>query len=539
MILSARIRAARRVLMLCFSCALAVSVNSVCYAQDEDELGDEDDKASSPKAAAASAQAEDDETAASPASAPVPAAEAAAAKPPAVVAPPAPSPFQFVVKGLISGSMFMQNLPSQLSGGMLAFATNKTVVDGWFLGGDVRQTRLTFTIRGPQVLGGATPTGIAEMDLGGYNYQFLAVAGLSTVVGAPGGPMGTAVPIGVPFNVATNEARFDENLVPRMRLAYIELNWNNSQNVLRVGQYHNLLLGMIAGSASHLALPLGYGAGQLGWRAPGITYLHRFPLSMTSGLDVGIQINRNSWRDELPTCGPTQVAPAVNCLPAGVSVGEASMLPQVQARIMAFGGLAEAPLPFYLPVKWLVYLAAHWDRKDMTGAGNATLPATTGVPYRDTMDTAVVQGGFKTQLGPVLMAANGWYGKNAGNVFGHIFQMQNLNGSDVTGFGAWGQVALGITKNVSLWGFGGIDQPDPNQVQRAGTTFALLGTTTLTRNMQFAGQLAYTEGPIQIGLECMYVLTTALVATNPLMPTMRTSQTYSVIQPSLTLNYNF
>ncbi|HET8932910.1 MAG TPA: hypothetical protein VFN67_05705 [Polyangiales bacterium] len=530
MMTNARFDAVKRVLLLCLCCALTLGVETLTYAQEDDDLGEGDDNATA-------ASTDDEETAASPASKPVPAAEAAAAKPPAVVAPPAPSPFQFVVKGLVSGSMFMQNVPTAPSGGSLAFSTNKGVVDGWFLGGDVRQTRLTFTIRGPEVLGGATPTGVAEMDLGGYNYQFLAVGGLSAVIGAAG-PMGTTVTVPVGFNVATNESRFDENLVPRMRLAYVELNWNNSQNVLRVGQYHNLLLGMIAGSASHIALPLGYGAGQLGWRSPGITYLHRFPLSMTSGLDVGFQINRNSWRDELPNCGPGQVAPQAQCLPFGVSAGEASMLPQVEARIMAFGGMVEAPLPFYLPVKWLAYLAAHWDRKDLTGVGNATLPSTTGVPYRDTMDTAAVQAGFKTQLGPVLIAANGWYGKNAGNVFGHIFQMQNLNGSDVTGFGAWGQLAVGLTKNLSLWGFGGIDQPDENQVRRAGSTFAL-GSTTLMRNVQIMGQLAYTDGPIQIAAEFMYVITTALVAPNPMMPTVRSPEAHNAMQPSLTLNYNF
>jgi hypothetical protein len=527
-------------LCLCTAFA-ALSFSATSFAQEPDEMDEEDRNIRTP-AVQTGADDSQDETAISPGGPPNPEAEQAAAKPPAIPAPPPPSPFVFQVKGLVSGSMFLQNIPTVGSGGSLAFSTNRPVVDGWFLGGDVRQTRLTFTVRGPEVFGGATPTGVAEMDLGGYNYQVLAASGLTAVVGTPNGMGGTAV-VPLPYNVVTNEPRFDESLVPHVRLAYVELNWNNSQNLLRVGQYHNLLLGMVAGSASHIALPLGYGAGQLGWRSPGITYLHRFALSATSNLDIGVQINRNSWRDELPNCGATQTAQVNNCLPYGVSAGEASMLPQVEGRIMAFGGMAENPLPFYLPVKWLAYIVAHWDRKDLSGAGSNTVPATTGAPYRDSMDTFATQAGFKTQLGPVLIAANGWYGKNAGNVFGHIFQMQNLNGPDITGFGAWGQLGIGLTKNLSLWGFGGIDKPDEKQVRAAGSTLALAGTT-VARNVQVMTQLAYTDGPVQVGVEFMYVMTTALYLPTGVMmapggPDLRVLDTRTAMQPSVTLNYNF
>jgi len=447
------------------------------------------------------------------------------------------------VKGLVSGSLFLQDIPGASNGGALTFVGPVSLAaDKWFLGGDVRQTRMTFTIRGPEVLSGATPTGVIEMDLGGYNYQILALstgmfqanATMNVPVTNPMTGMATLTPTSVPlpFSSVVNEPRFDESLVPRIRLAYVELNWGMSQNVLRVGQYHNLLLGMIPGSASHIATPLGYGAGQLGWRSPGVTFIHRFKLSPESNLDIGVQINRNSWRDELPTCGAGQVAPAANCLPNAVSVGEASMLPQVEARIMAFGGMAAMPLPFYLPTKWQVFLVGHWDMKDLSGVGNATLPAPAmGQTIRDTMTTYVVSGGAKLQLGPVLVAANGWYGQNAGNVFGHIFQMQDLFRPDISGFGAWAQVGFGITKNLSLWGFFGIDKPDEAKAKLAFPTNARL------QNIQIAGQLAYTEGPIQIAAEFIYVATQNLVINAAAMTS--TQLTYAASQPVITLNYNF
>jgi hypothetical protein len=461
-----------------------------------------------------------------------------------------------VVKGLVSASLFMQDVPAAAQGGALTFGAVKLNGDKWFLGGDVRQSRLTFNIRGPEVLGGATPLGVVEMDLGGYNYQILAANGISSVADlASIDPMtGNLIHSNRPlaYNAITNEPRFDESLVPRIRLAYIELNWGNSQNILRVGQYHNLLLGMIAGSASHIATPLGYGAGQLGWRSPGITYIHRFPMSATSNLDFGVQINRNSWRDELPNCyqnyspgipgspPPTSQAPAQNCLPYGISAGEASMLPQIEARIMAFGGMAEAPLPFYLPTKWQFYIVGHWDKKDLSGVGNnfdpSTIPLPGGAKYRDSMDTMVAQAGFKFQLGPVLVAANAWYGKNAGNVFGHIFQMQDLNRPDISGFGAWGQLGFGLTKTLSLWAFGGIDKPNEQDIINA---FGVIGQVGRLQNVQIAAQLVYTEGPIQIGVEYIMIMTKNYYAAIPGTPIAAVAETYAVSQPSLVFNYNF
>jgi len=456
-----------------------------------------------------------------------------------------------VVKGLVSGSLFMQDVPAAAQGGALTFGAVNLSGDKWFLGGDVRQTRLTFNIRGPEVLSGATPLGVVEMDLGGYNYQFLSSNGITASANRFSvDPMtGNLMPNNqvLAYNGVTNEPRFDESLVPRIRLAYIELNWGASQNVLRVGQYHNLLLGMVAGSVSHIATPLGYGSGQLGWRSPGVTYIHRFKMGAESNLDIGLQINRNSWRDELPNCYqsyspslpgamPNTQAPAQNCLPYGISAGEASMLPQFEARIMAFGGMAETPLPFYLPTKWQFYIVGHWDKKDLSGVGNTFAPAS---PLRDSMDTMVAQAGFKFQLGPVRIAANGWYGKNAGNVFGHIFQMQDLNRPDISGFGAWGQIGFGITRTLSLWGFGGIDKPNQQDIINS---FGVVGTVGRLQNVQIAAQLVYTEGPIQIGLEYIMIMTQNYYAAVPVSAMLifpAATPTYSVSQPSLVMNYNF
>ncbi|HET6332454.1 MAG TPA: hypothetical protein VFG30_04545 [Polyangiales bacterium] len=66
------------------------------------------------------------------------------------------------------------------------------------------------------------------------------------------------------------------------------------------------------------------------------------------------------------------------------------------------------------------------------------------------MTTYAVEVGGKLKLGPVLVAANGWYGQNAGGVYGHMFQMQLPDKPDVTGFGVWGQVALSLSRQFSV-----------------------------------------------------------------------------------------
>jgi hypothetical protein len=449
--------------------------------------------------------------------------------PPAVPPAPPPSPFTFVLKGQVASTLFVQDVPfGSGNGGGSIFSPATLITDKWMLGGDIRQSRLTFTIKGPEVLGGATPTGIFEIDLGGGN-QVTTVPGVNAAVTVRDA-MGMTVGTGVAPTV-TSSAYGDESLLPRVRVAYVELNWGAGQNILRVGQFHNLLLPMIAASASHTGTPLGYGAGQLGWRSPGITYLHRFALSSETNLDIGVQINRNSWIDNFAPCSATQMPPPTtpNCLPSGVSLGEASMLPQVEGRVMLSGGKAESPWPLYAPNVWQVYLVGHWDQKDLSGVGfTATAPA------RDGMTTAVGEFGFKLRLGPVLVAANGYAGQNSGNVYGNILQLQLPNMPDVSGFGGWGQLGLSFTSNLSLWGFFGVDKPDRAQAERA--------VLARVRNMQIAGMFAYVEGPLIIALEYLYISTDSLtfmmaVPPAPAPPAIQSTATGSQI--ALTLSYSF
>src|SRR6185503_13801853 len=108
-----------------------------------------------------------------PASTPPIAAPPAVPTPPPgapAAAPPKPSPFTFALHGFVSGSMYMQDTAvASGQGNGAIFGPADLSTDKWLLGGDVRQTQLKFTVAGPEVLGGATPNAIVEVDfLGGH-----------------------------------------------------------------------------------------------------------------------------------------------------------------------------------------------------------------------------------------------------------------------------------------------------------------------------------------------------------------------------------
>lgn len=465
---------------------VAVSSSVSAFAQDTD---DEDETGG----LAAEKEAEE---AAAPTAGPPPSATTPL-PPPAAPPPAPPSPFSWAIKGFVSGTIAMQDVMGGAAGSYntFLFAQNANpTTDKWMYGGDVRQSQLKFFITGPRVLG-AVPLAGFDFDLLG-GHQINSTPGLVApiTVWNPTTMMNT--PTGA--NAATGtSAQGDENILPRVRLAYLELNWGEGQDILRVGQYHNLIVPMIAASLSHIGAPLGYGAGQLGWRAPGITYQHNFKLAEKTNLAASLQLNRNNWADNLPTCPTgTTTSPGNNCLPNGVSFGEASALPQVQARLMLSGPPKASPFPMYAPNAWQVHLVGVWDQKDASGFG--VKPAA-GSTYNDTLTTAVVAGGFKVSLGPVLLAGHGWYGKNAGSMFGHIFAMQHPQSGDISGFGGWAQIGYSLTPNLAVWAFGGIDKPNESDIRRAMRNYYI-------QNVQLVGMVSYVAGPVAFSLEYMRLM---------------------------------
>ena len=208
------------------------------------------------------------------------------------------------LRGIVNATFFAQDADFGLGTGQKANYVT-LMRPNWIHGGDVRNTRLTLALAGPEVSKGWHGNATAELDFFG------------TFAGA--GAFG------------------DEQPQPRIRLAYADL--TNGRTTLRIGQDWDLLLGNIPVSTSHIAFPLGHGSGGfVGWRftqvrfmktlsAPGAPATTRLQVALLSG----------SWSND-------------NGADSAASAGERAG-PQVEGRFD------------YSTAKWGAYLVAHVDNK--------------------------------------------------------------------------------------------------------------------------------------------------------------------------------
>ena len=179
--------------------------------------------------------------------APAPAAPAPTAPAQTVAAAPAPAAPAFTsapglsvaMHGFISASAFSQNRSFTFGNGQNA-ELPVPGSSGSLSGVDVRNTRFWFDFTGAKFAGDWTGGGRIEADFfGGFN----GTGGYS-----------------------------QQQPIPRLRQAYMDLTNPDSGSTVRVGQQWDLMfpLDNVPTSLSHIAFPLGYGAGIVGWRFPGV-----------------------------------------------------------------------------------------------------------------------------------------------------------------------------------------------------------------------------------------------------------------------------
>jgi hypothetical protein len=329
------------------------------------------------------------------------------------------------IKGFVATTLFTQDANFTFGNGQNAqFPSTEFDKDEYTWGGDVRNTRLTLDWKGPAV-GSMNFAGMLEADFfGGFN--------------------GTG-------------AFSDEQLTPRLRLAYVDMNFGKS--TIRMGQFWSPLFGNVPASPTHVAFPLGYGsAGTVGWRFPGVAYYHTFGGDgFTTKLSLAAM--RGSWS-----------GPGGNLDNNGA--GEAGT-PQFEGRL-DFGGKS-----------WNIYVVGHWDEKDLSGPGSSSPPG-----QKDSLTGEAFAVGAKFALGPVTLQGNAYSGSAIGQQFGHITQF-----GDISGWGGWLQASLKLGSSWSLNAFYGLDDPKDKDVIMSGNT--------RVKNEQMALSAIYTKGPYLFGVEWM------------------------------------
>jgi hypothetical protein len=348
--------------------------------------------------------------------------------------------------GFASGMVFGQDNSFNNTGGKILFAAPMYTSDKVLFGGDVRQTRLNFSVRGPKALG-ATPKAVVEFDMFGQDE----------------------------FTAPATAANGDVSIVPRIRVAYAELNWGNHQ--IMFGQMNHLTITIIPESVGHIAFPVSYAAGTVGWRAPGIWGYHTFGSDFK--LEFAWSVQRAQWSQA------TANLTAANGQNQGVSSG----MPAFEARLRAMMGKA-----------FSLWVTGHYQMNDMNGPnflavpGPATAAGTTGGTglSGSQLATYAYTAGMKLAVSLLTLQGSAWYGMNTGPLLGNIVQFPSRNVS-VHGWGAWGQLGLDFTKNFSLWLLYGADVPNPNDARAAGMA--------RIQNRNGSAMLQYQEAGFRIGLE--------------------------------------
>jgi hypothetical protein len=343
------------------------------------------------------------------------------------------------IKGFISATIFTQDNQFTFGNGQNAEwpTPPQGTVDRWFEGGDVRNTRLTLVFDGPKVGGDWKVGATFEMDFfGGFN-----------------GTGGFA----------------NSQPVPRLRLGFADI--TNGSTTIRIGQQWSPLFGNVAVSLSHIAFPLAYGSGDVGWRFPGIfIYQNLTPKDAPVNADMALAVMQGSWN----TPGSTN---------DNTTAGNASS-PQYEVRFNVGGKAGKGT--------WSTYVVGHYDNKDLSGA-NASAK-------NDKLTGSAWELGAKIQQGPVMVQGNYYAGHSIAQNFGALAQFQNgiAAGADhrdrIFSQGGWGQIGFDFTPNWSLFAFYGMDDPKDNDIKA-------LGAAARDKNTMYSGMLRWRTGPYAIGFE--------------------------------------
>ncbi|MDW2981242.1 MAG: porin [Rhodanobacter sp.] len=371
---------------------------------------------------------------AAPAQPPTPAtpAQNVAAAPAAPVFSSAPG-VSVALHGFVSASAFSQDRSFTFGNGTNAeFPVPGS--KGSLSGMDVRNTRFWLDFSGAKFAGDWVGGGRIEMDFfGGFN--------------------GTG-----PYS--------QQQLTPRLRQAYMDIANPATGTTVRIGQQWELMFPIdnIPDSLSHIAFPLGFGAGMVGWRFPGVVVMQ----DLNHGSDGA------KWRLDLGAFEGHWSGPGdnVNYLTAG----NAGFRPQLEARLRV------------ADKTWVAYAAAHYSEVDLKGVGN-TVPA----PIKDKVKSVGYEVGGAWMPGPWVFKGLAYGGKGLGQIFGALAQF-----GDISESGGYVQAGYKFTPNWSAYAYYGIAKPDHDDVLR------WIGTAGRLESRQSALSVQYATGAYALSVEWLH-----------------------------------
>ena len=356
----------------------------------------------------------------------------------------ADAPADISVHGFVDATFFWQNQNFGFGNGQDAEFTVPSANHNDLTGGDVRNTRLWMDVGGAQLPGSDySAGGHVEMDFfGGFN--------------------GTG-----PFS-STQET-------PRLRQAYVTLDDAAAGSAWKIGQQWSLLfpLDNTPESYAHIAFPLGYASGVIGWRFPGVVW--------SQSLNTG---SESHWRLDLGAFEGSWNGPGSNV--NFDTAGNADFHPQLEARLHVQDGAL------------LWYVVGHYSRESLSGVGG-----TAPTPITDSITSYGYEGGLGWTPGTWVVHAGIYDGKGLGENFGAMAQF-----GDISEWGGYGQVGYKFTPQWTLLALYATVRPNQGEV----VTWTAGATTAYVRNQQMALDALYSNGPIGFGLEWLHAISRYVVA---------------------------
>ncbi len=337
--------------------------------------------------------------------------------------------------GLISATAFHQDRSFIFGNGQNAeFPVPGS--SGSLSGVDVRNTRFWLDFSGATFAGDWSGGGRIEMDFfGGFN--------------------GTG-------------AFSQQQPTPRLRQAYMDVGNADTGTKIRIGQQWDLMFPIdnLPASLAHIAFPLGYGTGVVGWRFPGVVLMQ----------DLNHGSSGAQWRLDVGAFEGSWSGPGNNV--DYLTAGNVGFRPQIQARL-------------HVQEKtWLAYLAAHYSEVDLRGVGG-----TAAAPIKDKVKSVGYEVGGQWKPGAFVFKSLIYSGSGLGEIFGAMAQF-----GDIKETGGYVQAGYALTPHWSAHAFFGISKPDSKDV------IAWLGHGAAGRleNRQSALSLQYTAGAYDLGIEWMH-----------------------------------
>jgi hypothetical protein len=365
--------------------------------------------------------------------------------------------WKFALHGIVGASAYVQDTAGFVFNGQGPLLPLNKPSDGFTTGGDVRQTRLNFSVSGPRVLG-AAPKALVEIDFFGLN----GTGGYGEV-----------------------------SVLPRLRLAYSELNWGD--DIIRIGQDYELIMGLIPEGMGHMAYPVTYFNGLIGWREPSITYFHSIPIDTSSKLELAASLLKSDWQN------PADFGLS-NLNDLNVDLGQLSGLPGVEARVK------------YQMPGIMAFVAGHYNKVMGTHANSLVFgpnnPVTGTIldnPHTPTRnwDVVAATAGVKASYFGFTLGVNVYTGKNLGPFLGE--QLQFIVENDVNEFGGWGELGYDITKQLNAYIIGGTSQLNQSDLQHTNGGGRLSSTV-------LGGMIRYQEKGFALGPEFYHVMSKVINA---------------------------